>query len=70
MKAKFEMEDGRCPMCGEWDLSYDANEMLDNIIRYPYNCQVCGFNGAEDYSLTFVGHIAYDDGVQLLENPD
>lgn len=70
MKAKFEMEVGRCPMCGDYELDFGANKMIDNIIRYSYICSNCGFNGAEDYSLTFVGHIAYDDGIQLLENPD
>lgn len=70
MKAKFEMAEGICPMCGKNDLSYGASEIIDNIIRYPYHCPDCDFNGAEDYTLTFFGHIAYDDGVQLLENPE
>ena len=69
MKAKFEMQEGICPMCGENDLSYGANEMIDAIIRYPYTCLNCDFNGAEDYSLVFASHIAYDNGVQILENP-
>ena len=71
MKAKYEMKEGLCPMCNSDDLVYEANELLDNIIRYPYACGNCDFVGAEDSTLTFDSHIALDpkEGIILLENP-
>lgn len=47
------MEEGKCPRCGKYDLNYEALEMGDNAVYYPWTCTNCGASGKEWYELTF-----------------
>lgn len=73
MKAKFEMQPGNCPMCNSTNLAYDDDELLGTVIRYYYTCEDCDFEGAEDYGLSFISHVAVTSsftGLEILENPE
>ena len=63
-------ESGRCPMCGSYDLDYDALELgMGGDVYYPWTCLECGATGDEYYDISFVdiesynGDIGYDEGV-------
>lgn len=47
------MEEGKCPKCGRYNLDYDALEIGDNAVYYPWTCPDCGASGKEWYELTF-----------------
>lgn len=46
---------GRCPVCGSSDLDYGSLEVMDECIRYPFTCKLCGVSGNEYASLSFNG---------------
>ena len=51
-----DIEQGSCPCCGNTNLSYDSANIDGENISYPWECQDCGSNGSEWYSLEFSGH--------------
>lgn len=51
-----KIERGQCPCCGNGNLSYDSAKFDGDDINYPWECQDCGSNGSEWYSLEFSGH--------------
>lgn len=44
---------GKCPKCGSEDLDYDASEMIDESLGYPFTCKDCGCVGVEWYSIVY-----------------
>ena len=46
-------EEGKCPICGSDNLDYDALEVTDYGVHYPYTCKDCGTTGVEHYDLQF-----------------
>ncbi|KKK73623.1 hypothetical protein LCGC14_2891960 [marine sediment metagenome] len=46
-------EPGRCPKCGDCNLSYETNIDDSYSIYYPYTCDDCGATGKEWYSKIF-----------------
>jgi hypothetical protein len=49
-------EQGKCPKCKGWSLTYGALELQDDLIYYPFTCDDCGHEDNEWYSLTFIGN--------------
>jgi hypothetical protein len=45
---------GQCKQCLSENLTYDASEMEDNQIYYPYYCEDCHHEGKEWYKLVYV----------------
>lgn len=48
-------EAGVCPVCQSRDLDYDALEVLDEAVKYPFSCNNCTAEGNEYASLEFNG---------------
>jgi predicted nucleic-acid-binding Zn-ribbon protein len=47
------LEQGLCPKCGSENLDYSISELHDSSLEYPFQCENCGFEGAEWYNLEF-----------------
>lgn len=47
------MEEGKCPKCGRYNLDYEALEISENSVYYPWKCPDCGASGKEWYNLEF-----------------
>lgn len=47
------MEEGKCPKCGKYNLEYEALEVSENSVYYPWTCPDCGASGKEWYDLVF-----------------
>lgn len=54
-------EVGICPICHSEDLDYDAMEVYDDSIGYPFTCNSCGATGNEFYQLTYDSSEASQD---------
>ncbi len=50
--------EGQCPVCLKFNLSYGVLEVQDEYVFYPYVCNntKCNFKGREYYSLDFSSH--------------
>lgn len=48
--------DSRCPVCGHAHLVYGTLEIMNDSIRYPWQCTVCGVCGNEWGKIKFDGH--------------
>jgi hypothetical protein len=51
-----DIEQGSCPCCKSDNLAYGAVEHTEDNLYYPWECQDCGSNGKEWYSVEFSGH--------------
>lgn len=51
-----DIEQGSCPCCQSDNLAYSAVEHSEDNLYYPWECQDCGSNGKEWYSVEFTGH--------------
>ena len=51
-----DIEQGSCPCCASTNLNYSTLELLSESISYPWECEDCGSNGTEWFSLDFSGH--------------
>ena len=51
---KIKTLEGACPQCCSRDLNYDAIELQDSQVRYPFVCNVCHYEGSEWYSLDYI----------------
>ena len=58
--------EGTCPNCGAEDLNFEAAEIGDYEVWYPYECNNCGYEGREIYSIEFYAH-SDDEGNILPE---
>ena len=49
---------GKCPKCGNEDLTYGISKPQDMSIFYDVECKKCGFKGREWYELmkAFAGY--------------
>ena len=45
-------KENTCPFCGGTDLDYD-HPLIEEELIYPFNCNSCGQDGREVYSLTY-----------------
>jgi len=60
MKKKEEFkpivkeEIGVCPVCGSEDLHYEALELDNDSVYYPFTCADCEARGEEWYELTYL----------------
>ena len=54
---------GHCPKCNSTQLFYDAAEIHDESIEYPYECENCEFRGAEWADIIFSEHRDEDGNV-------
>ena len=74
MKKKLKLQPpekhqpGKCPVCGEWFLSYGGSHLEDAMMAYSWTCENCHSYGEEWYKLTFDQH---DNVVipDILEEP-
>ena len=55
------IEKGICPICGCKELEYDAIELEDEQVCFPWTCPKCGTRGSEWYNLSFAGHNYIDE---------
>lgn len=44
---------GECVNCGSGNIEYKAMEVDDNYIYYPIDCNECGVESKEYYSLVY-----------------
>lgn len=44
---------GKCPYCGSESIDYACSEILDNTLRYPGTCEICGGEFNEDYNIVY-----------------
>lgn len=51
-----DIEQGTCPCCTSTNLNYSVLELEGEGISYPWECEDCGSNGTEWFSLDFSGH--------------
>lgn len=56
------MEEGKCPVCGRYNLNYDSLEIQDNSVYYPWECPDCKAKGKEWYNLSFSEQEVLDSG--------
>ncbi len=61
METKHEDQQGQCAKCGSDNIDYDAIEMGDNALYYPYTCNDCKFSGEEWYDLIFSSNKLSDE---------
>lgn len=54
--SKEDSEANFCPCCHSGDLDYEAYDVLDEGIKYPYTCNTCGVSGKEYATFCFDGH--------------
>jgi len=45
---------GECPQCGGEDLNYDAMEVHDDSVCYPFFCDECHYEGKEWYAMKYI----------------
>lgn len=45
---------GICPKCGGTNLEYEAVELVDNDLYYPFDCPDCGAMGKEWYHCEWI----------------
>ena len=45
---------GYCAKCGSNNIGYEAQELVDNDICYPYECRDCSHTGKEWYHLEYI----------------
>lgn len=52
-----ETKEGHCPKCDSQNISYGCLDIIDNfLVYYPIECNDCGHEDKEFYTLTFFGH--------------
>ena len=51
-----ESEAGRCPKCGNDNLIYEAEKLVEQFVEHPWECNVCGAAGKEYGAIVFDGH--------------
>lgn len=49
-------EQGKCPVCDNYALTYGEIEEQADGICYPWTCDACGASGKECYAISFKGH--------------
>ncbi len=45
-----------CPVCGSENLSFEGMRAEGDLNIYPWECDDCGAEGEEQYTVTFNGH--------------
>lgn len=51
---RMKKGEGICPKCGtKGQLEYDAVEMDEYQLYYPFHCEACGADGKEWYTLVY-----------------
>lgn len=50
-------EQGKCPVCGNEELSYGDSFLQDESYVYRWSCKACGADGKEYHKLVFAVHI-------------
>jgi len=45
---------GSCANCGSDNINYHTSKLEGECIFYPYDCEDCGLNGEEWYSLEYI----------------
>ena len=53
MKELLKECQGHCPLCNSDDLTYFGNEIEDDWLKYPYECENCGNTGNEWYKVSY-----------------
>ena len=56
MESNKETKEGHCPKCDSQNINYGCLDVSDSLVYYPIECNDCGHEDEEYYSLTFVGH--------------
>jgi len=65
------MEQGHCPVCNSNDLSYETIcDTGHDSACYPFECNICGFQGKEWYNLNFAGYEDMDGNPITKNNKD
>lgn len=54
--SREESEANHCPIDGA-GLDFGALEVLDEVVKYPWNCPECHASGAEYAKMVFDGHV-------------
>jgi hypothetical protein len=56
MGQELNIIPGHCPKCRGQNLTYDACEPVDYLMKYPFTCDDCGHTDNEWYSMDFIGY--------------
>lgn len=62
MEEKHQ-EQGKCPICGSEEITYEVIEVADNSVYYPAMCDNCHATWKEYYNLEFSGHYDIEKGI-------
>lgn len=65
-KEDYTNRQGECPKCHGYNLDYKAVRYEGSMCYYPYECEDCGQEGQEWYSMEFSGHNVYNEDGDLI----
>lgn len=52
MTKEKTAQNGKCPVCGSYDLEYGDSYPQGNKLFYEFTCNNCGVSGDEQWDLT------------------
>lgn len=53
-KTKSEYVMGQCPKCKSLDVTYGKEDLQDDVLVFPGECNECGCNFQEKYLLNYL----------------